>query len=378
MTSHAKPKVIVFSDHLLYPSETFIRAQANELSAFEPVFAGSRRVTGLELPEERTYTINRGNVLGKLQEVAFKITGFAPGFIKRLDTLGAVLMHAHYASNGFRAVSLAEKLKLPLLVTLHGSDATATDLRYHKPHFGQRRYLANKEKLQNSGAVFLAVSQFIRRKLLQQGFPEGKVLVHYTGVNTRIFQPASTECDPIILFVGRLVESKGAEFLIRAAAEVQRQLPAMELVLIGEGPLRADLEKRAKESLRRYRFLGAQSPEEVRQWMNRASVLCVPSVKARSGIEEAFGMVYVEAQAVGKPVVAFDSGGVCEAVSHGYTGYLAPERDWQTLAGYIFTLLENAELRKRFGAAGRERVVRQFDLEKRTKVLEEIYTGIRK
>jgi len=276
----------------------------------------------------------------------------------------------------FRAVSLAEKLKLPLIVTLHGSDATATDLRYHKPHFGQRRYLANKEKLQNSGAVFLAVSEFIRRKLLQQGFPEHKVLVHYTGVNIRIFQPASTERDPIILFVGRLVESKGAEFLIRAAAEVQRQLPAMELVLIGEGPLRADLEKRAKESLRRCRFLGAQSLEEVRQWMNRTSVLCVPSVKVRSGIEEAFGMVYVEAQAVGKPVVAFDSGGVSEAVSHGHTGYLAPERDWQALAGYIFTLLENPELRKRFGAAGRERVVRQFDLEKRTKVLEEIYTKV--
>src|SRR5262249_43874248 len=96
----------------------------------------------------------------------------------------------------------------------------------------------------------------------------------------------------------------------------------------------------------------------------------------RSGVEEAFGMVYIEAQAVAKPVVAFDSGGVSEAVSHGQTGLLAPERDWQALAGYLVALLENTELRRRFGAAGRERVVREFDLEKRTRILEGIYAEI--
>ena len=87
-------------------------------------------------------------------------------------------------------------------------------------------------------------------------------------------------------------------------------------------------------------------------------------------------MVSAEAQAVGKPVVAFDSGGISEVVRHGRTGFLAPERDWKTLAGYLITLLQSAELRKRFGLAGREWVVRQFDLEQRTRVLEGIYASV--
>jgi glycosyltransferase involved in cell wall biosynthesis len=199
------------------------------------------------------------------------------------------------------------------------------------------------------------------------------VLVAYTGVDTKKFRPASTEDRPIILFVGRLVEFKGAEFLIKAASEVQRQFPAVELVLIGDGPLRKDLERLAKQSLRRYRFLGLRTYEEVCNWMNRASVLCMPSVTLRSGEAEGFGMVCAEAQAVGKPVVAFASGGISEIISHGNTGFLAAERDWQTLAGYLMTLLQSAELRGRFGRAARELMVREFDLERCTRQLESVY-----
>jgi glycosyltransferase involved in cell wall biosynthesis len=92
--------------------------------------------------------------------------------------------------------------------------------------------------------------------------------------------------------------------------------------------------------------------------------------------EEAFGMVYAEAMAMQKPVVAFDSGGIAEVVSHGTTGFLAPERDWRALAEYLSILLQDAGLRKRFGVAGRERVVRHFDLSQQTKILETIYARV--
>jgi colanic acid/amylovoran biosynthesis glycosyltransferase len=224
--------------------------------------------------------------------------------------------------------------------------------------------------------LFLAVSKFIRRKLLEQGFPEERILVHYIGVDTKKFQPASTECGPVILFVGRLEPTKGPEFLIRAAAAVQSELPEAELVIIGEGTLRADMEKLAKQSLRRYRFLGLRTADEVCEWMNRASVVCAPSIRRLSGEEEAFGLACAEAHAVAKPVVAFDSGGIPEIVTHGSTGFLAPVGDWQALAKHLLVLLRDAPLRKRFGLSGRESVLRQFDLELRTKILEEIYTGV--
>ena len=373
MNTVVKPKVIIFSDHLLYPSETFIKAQAGALCEYEPVYVGSRRVPGLELPQEKVYTVNTGSLLGKFDELRFKILGSAPAMVKRLAALHPVLLHAHYGPNGLRALPLARSLKLPLVITFHGGDVTTIDLRHQKTYLGFRYYLANKAKLKKIDTIFIAVSKFLRQKLLEQGFPADRVLVRYTGVDTKKFRPNSTEDRPIILFVGRLVEFKGAEYLIKAASEVQRQLPDVELVLIGDGPLRKDLEALAKQSLRRYLFLGVRTSEEVCQWMNRASVLCMPSVTIRSGEAEGFGMVCAEAQTVGKPVVAFASGGLSEIVSHGNTGFLAQERDWQALARYLMTLLESPELRERFGRAARELMLRQFDLEHCTRQVENVY-----
>ena len=368
-----KPKVVIFCDHLLYPSETFIQAQANALCDYEPVFAGSRRVPGLELPQEKVYTVNRGGPLARLHEIRFKILGSAPTMAKQLEALGPSLLHAHYGPNGLRVLPLASRLRIPLITTFHGSDITISDLRYEKSYLGYRYYMANRGKLKASSATFLAVSKFVRCKLLEQGFPADRILLAYTGVDTTKFRPASTEDRPIILFVGRLVEQKGAEFAIRAASEVQRQLPNVELVLIGDGPLRMELEVLARQTLRRYRFLGVRTPGEVRDWMNRASMLCMPSLTMPSGEAEGFGMVCAEAQAMGKPVVAFDSGAIPEIIRHEKTGFMAAERDWQSLAEYLATLLKNGEFRERFGRAGRELVVREFDLQHCTRRLEEIY-----
>ena len=373
MTMAGKPKVIIFCDHLLYPTETFIHGPMTSLSEYEPVFAGSRRVAGLELPQEKVYTVNRGGPFARFHEMRFKISGSAPALEKQLAALKPVLLHAHYGPNGLRVLPLAARLGVPLITTFHGSDATITDLRYEKTYLGFRLYVANKGKLKASSATFLTDSNFLRLKLLEQGFPADRVFVAYAGVDTMKFKPASSEDRPIILFVGRFVEVKGAEFAIRAASEVQRQFPDVELVLIGDGQLRKELESLAKKSLRRYSFLGVRPPEEVRDWMNRASMLCMPAVTTRSGEEEGFGMVCAEAQAVGKPVVAFSSGGVPEIISDGITGFLAPERDWQALARNLATLLQKPELRERFGRAAREAMLRKFDLEHCTRRLERIY-----
>jgi colanic acid/amylovoran biosynthesis glycosyltransferase len=371
-----KPRVIVFCDHLLYRSETFIYAQASALSGFDPVFAGSRRVAGLDLRQAQIHTINHGNFSGKCRELCFKLAGFAPDFVRRLSAMNPVLMHAHYGPNGVRALPIAAQLNVPLIITFHGFDATATNVRRTKTYLGFRHYLVTKKKLKRSSALFLTVSKFIRGKLLEQGFPEDRVVVHYTGVDTKRFKPANTEAGPVVLFVGRLEPIKGPDFMIRAAAAVQEEMPEAELVMIGDGSLRADMEKLAKQSLRRYRFLGARTAQEVSEWMNRASVVCVPSIKRYSGEEEGFGMACAEAHAVSKPVVAFDSGGISEIVTHGSTGFLAPVGDWQALAKHLLMLLQNASLRERFGLAGRETVLRQFDLEHRTRILEDIYTEV--
>ena len=154
--------------------------------------------------------------------------------------------------------------------------------------------------------------------------------MHYTGIDTEFFNPQRPAVRaPIVLFVGRLVAKKGCDYLIRAMARVQETAPEVRLVVLGDDHLRNQLERQATAVLKNFIFLGAKEPVVVKHWMGRATVFCTPSVTAPSGDAEGFGMVFVEAQAMGLPVVSFASGGIPEAVANNETGFLVAEKDWE-------------------------------------------------
>lgn len=369
--------VLIFRDHLLPPSETFILAQGEALKEFTAYYVGSRFVRGLHTPPERTLVVNKGNVSGWFQEIVFKVTRFSfPQVLMSLRKLSPLLLQAHFGPGGAFALPLAQRLGLPLIVTYHGIDATIKD-EFARRFFSFRLYLKRREILKREARLFIAVSHFIKDNLINQGFPEEKIVVHYIGVDTHFFTPdLSIPREPIVLFVGRLVEKKGCEYLIRAMTKVQTEMPEVELVVIGDGPLRSKLENMARELPGRWRFLGTQSQNVVREWMNRAMVFSVPSVIAESGDAEGFGLVFAEAQAMGLPVVSFATGGIPEAVAHGKTGFLAAEGDTKMLASYILQLLSDKELWQKFSIEGQKRVRQHFDLEKQTRKLEEIYMRV--
>jgi glycosyltransferase involved in cell wall biosynthesis len=319
--------------------------------------------------------MNPGGLCGKLTEIGYKLTSTAPAFTQQLQQLQPSLMHAHFGPHALRALPLAKTLGIPLISTFHGYGATMTDayIKQYGTH-SHKTYLRHRDRLQKEGTLFIAVSDFIRNKILEQGYPDEKIVVHYIGIDTQLFSPdTQVSREPIVLFTGRLVEKKGCEYLIRAMQQVQTIRPDVELVIVGDGPLRSKLEQQAKATLKRYRFLGVQPPEQVRQWMNRAQVFCVPSIIAQSGDAEAFGIVFAEAQSMGLPVVSFASGGIPEAIAHGETGLLAQEKDWETLADQLLLLLQDPDLRRVFSVKGQERVRRKFDLHQQTRLLEDLY-----
>jgi colanic acid/amylovoran biosynthesis glycosyltransferase len=173
-----------------------------------------------------------------------------------------------------------------------------------------------------------------------------------------------------------LVEKKGCDLLIRAMSKVQKSMPEVELVILGDGRLRTELEKLAGELLSRYRFLGAQPADVVRDWMNRSLVFAAPSVTSATGEAEGLPTVILEAQAMGLPVVSSVHAGIPEAVIHGETGFLIEEGEWEHLAEYLSTLLGNAELRGRFAVAARRRVEQEFNLQRNARRLEQIYDDV--
>lgn len=371
------PNVAIFSSLLLPPSQTFVRVESEALQRFKPYYVGSRRVAGINLPPDRTLVVNQGGIGGKLVETAFKLSGFAPQFYQQVRQLNPVLIHAQFGLSGALALPLARSMQVPLLVQFRGADATLKDEHIRYASLNHWLYLRRREVLKKQSRLFLAVSQFIQEKLLEQGFPPEKILVHYSGINPADFCPdPDLPREPVVLFVGRLTEKKGCEYLIQAMARVQAERPDVELVVIGEGPLRTQLEGQASKLLRRYRFLGVQSPEVVRSWMNRASVFSVPSVVAQSGDTEGFGMVFAEAQAMNLPVVSCASGGIPEAVIHGETGFLTAERNVEDLAAFCLKLLQDGDLWQRFSQRGREHVKSNFDQAKQTRALESIYQSV--
>jgi glycosyltransferase involved in cell wall biosynthesis len=373
----SRPPLVLFNSLLLPPSQTFIRALGEGLQQFTPYYVGSRRVPGLDLPSERTLVVNRGNFLGKVAEGNFKLFGFAPRLYRRIKQLNPVLIHAQFGLSGALVLPWARSLNVPLLVHYRGADATVTEESARYASLNHWLYYRRKKALQQQARLFITVSKFIKDKLVEQGFPKEKIIPHYHGVDLSQFSPdPDLAREPIVLFVGRLTEKKGCEYLIRAMAKIQSVLPEVELVIIGDGTLRASLESLAGKLLHRYQFLGLQPAPVVRSWMNRARILATPSVTAAGGDSEGLPNVVLEAQAMKLPVLGTIHAGIPEAVIHGETGWLVPERDSEGLAEYGLQLLQDEQLWQHFSIKGREHVEVNFDRSKQTRILEGIYESV--
>jgi len=162
---------------------------------------------------------------------------------------------------------------------------------------------------------------------------------------------------PVVVCVSRLVPRKGQDTLIRALPGVLARVPETVLLIVGDGPYRADLERLAQRTgvAGSVRFTGPVAWSELPAHYGAGDVYAMPCRTRRGGLDvEGLGIVYLEASATGLPVVAGDSGGAPDAVLEGETGYVVPGRDLSALTERLVALLLDPELRARRGARGRE------------------------
>jgi colanic acid/amylovoran biosynthesis glycosyltransferase len=369
----ARKNVLIFRSNLLAYSETFIPAQTEKFQLFNPFYAGMRAVKGIILPEARTLTATSSPRIANLIRWAAIMGQMDPRFVNRVRRLQPELIHAHFEEGGLLMLPMAQRLNLPLFVTCHGYDVT-TLTRLQRPPVLGKFYRSRRRKLFQIARLCLGVSRFICDQMLRRGYPPKKVRLHYIGVDTEKFRPDPTvPKQPSILFVGRFVEKKGCADLLQAMKKVNAKYPDVKLNVIGYGVLGEELEALAREARLNVQFLGPQPQEIVQQYLKEAFMLCIPSVRAQNGDSEGLGIVNLEAQASGIPVIGTLHGGIPEAVEHGVTGLLSPPHQPDALAANILTLLSDRALRTNMGFAARERMVRLFDLTKQSALLEEIY-----
>ncbi|MGA8531463.1 MAG: glycosyltransferase [Acidobacteriaceae bacterium] len=372
------PTVVIYRSELLPPSETFVASQAHALRRYSPRFAGLRRVpAGLPVdPCESVLLTQTDKPADKVRRRFFLATGTAPKFVRALERIRPVLIHAHFAPDGAAALPLQKELRVPLLVTLHGYDATTTDEALRETIAG-RVFLRRRKELRARARFFICVSEHIHQQALEFGVPEDKIRTIPIGVDLNLFAPdplRSRSRDPIVLFVGRLVEKKGCEYLIRAMADVESRHAHAKLLIVGDGPLLDPLRAQARAGLRSCTFLGSQPPNVVRDLMLRASLIAAPSIVASNGDTEGLPITLCEAQAIGLPVVAFHGPGVAEAVVENETALLVASRNDRALAEAMNTVLDDPDLAVRLAAAGRRRAEALFSLETQTARLEDLYS----
>lgn len=377
------PTVIVYRSILLNRSETFIKSQIGAYRRWHAVLLGRRLCHELPLEglDVRTLEADLARRSSQLLLKLRLILGIAPN-VSAFRRDEPVLLHAHFGMDAIEAAPIARSLGVPMVVTLHGFDINI-DFRWWRAGHGgllMRGYPRRLLLLASLPHVhFVAVSEAIKNRAISVGIPANKIDVRYVGVDSARFQPGRlgiSQRPPRVLFVGRLVEKKGCAYLLRAMRIVQQANPGAQLTIVGDGPLRSQLENLAREMNVNAVFKGFLAGSEVKREIDEARVFCLPSVTADNGDAEGLAIVLLEAQASGIPVITSGVGGTLEGIVEGQTGYGFEERDVPKLASRLSELLVDDALAERMSAAGPKFVERKFDLKLCTARLESLYDDL--
>jgi glycosyltransferase involved in cell wall biosynthesis len=292
----------------------------------------------------------------KAEQRARNALYFADYFKRR----GVDHVHVHFANRAAHtAMFLKEISGIPFSVTAHGQDFM--------------KDLGNDELLREicAAAEFVAAETDYSRDLLRQRCPDSAAKIHrvYNGIDLERFPTPHYEIPGSavsrIISIGRLVAFKGFDYLIDACAQLARRNLDFNCEIIGDGPLRSDLQAQIEKLglSDRVHLLGSLSQAAVLEKLQAADIFALASVMDAQGASDVFPTVIIEAMAAARPVVSTRLAGIPESVVHGETGLLVPTGDTTALGEALAQLIEGPELRLRYGGAGRDRIEQHFRIE---------------
>jgi glycosyltransferase involved in cell wall biosynthesis len=213
----------------------------------------------------------------------------------------------------------------------------------------------------------VAVSRHIRRLSIAEGAKPANTFVLHNAVDNEIFNPDEDGPKDIdVLFIGRLVAEKGLGVLVEAAKRLSRET---RISIVGDGPLRLDLERQARQVQAKIVFHGWIQNHLVPQYLRRAKLKVLPS------LSDAFPGVVLEAMACGVPVIGSNTGGIPDMVEHGVNGWLLPPNDARGLATTIEAVLSNNRKRKAAGFAAYQ-TAQSFSVDQFSRKLVSLYEKI--
>ncbi|MCP4603764.1 MAG: glycosyltransferase family 4 protein [Proteobacteria bacterium] len=237
-----------------------------------------------------------------------------------------------------------------------------------RDNLGSLSRAARKKVLMGASGVF-AVSRYTAGLVQNLGVPPHKVHVVPNGVDLNFFYPRNIENAKerlglknkrVILTAGRMIKRKGIDTVIKAFKQIEAGYPNLVYIVVGDGAYRSELENLAGSLADRGRiiFTGRINREDLADYYSLADLFVMPSREEARGCVEGFGLVFLEANACGVPVIGGLSGGIPDAVEHDVNGLLVRPTDELALASAIKELLGNDKKRLQLGRQGRERAKR--------------------
>lgn len=367
-------KVAVVSPNRSRYSETFIRAHVERLPAevgttvhlhgdVLPLWQDGER----RLPP-RTLHLAGGMAERLLDEEPGRVTSFLArqlpnrfrerALARRLRRGDVEVVLAEFGHTGAAMSRVAGRAGIPLVVFFHGYEMYRSGML--------EEYGEDYRSLFSRCAAVVVGSRAGAEQLQRLGAPESLIELCPCGVDLTRFSLANpADSGPTLVAIGRFVEKKAPHLTLLAFARAAESCRSAKLRIAGEGPL-LDACKTLATGLGvsdHVEFLGSVPHGKVVELLATSRGFVQHSVRAPDGDAETTGLSVREAMASGLPVVATRHAGIGEAVLHEDTGFLVAEHDWRSMADHMVELLENRDLAKEMGRAGRERAEEEFSME---------------
>jgi glycosyltransferase involved in cell wall biosynthesis len=296
----------------------------------------------------------------------FLFAGAYRAFLKLVREKKPDILHAHWLlPNGFIAAQVSKATGVPLLIQTHGSDIFTAE---KNPLF---RWMARKageqasfitapspDMIRRMGALGIPTEKIgLTPNAVQADFAENVTAIEVAALRSSLGIPSDQR---VVLAIGRMVQVKGFAYLLEAFKLVAARYPDATLVLAGGGVLYDDMKKLSRDLGIEHRVVmpGAVMRDQVPVYFRMAYMLVVPSIRHESGAVDGLPVVVPEAMAAGLPVVASDLSGIPVLIRDGFNGILVPERNSAGLTSAIGRLLDDDQLRKKYGGRSR-RIIRE-------------------
>ena len=349
-------KIAVVSPNESSFSETFIKAQVDLLPA--SLFLHTGWLPTMNGDKEIYSKYKRYINFFFNDTIKLKIFSPEKAIFKLLkhEKIEAVL--AQYGPCGCAMMSVCKKAGIPLFVHFHGFDASDKSTL--------EVYAEKYQELFKEAKGIIGVSTKMVNNLIELGCPKHKILLNRCGPNDKFFNSNPAYTNPIFFGIGRFVDKKAPYLTLLAFRELVRKYADAKLIIGGEGELLNTCRNIAKAYgiENNVLFPGTLKPEETMKYMENALAFVQHSVIADSGDSEGTPVAILEASAAALPVIATWHAGIPDVIINNETGILVNEYDIFGMATAMIKLIEDKDLAKNMGLAGRKRIKDHFTMEK--------------